>query len=57
MFSGGEIFIVCLLALIVLGPERLPGVMRKFVLLGRNMRSWFVDLRGQIEKELHLDVK
>lgn len=57
MFSSGEIFVVCLIALVVLGPDRLPGVMRRVVLFGRNVKSWFTDLRGQIEKELELEVK
>lgn len=54
MFSGGELLIVALLALLILGPDKLPGALRQVVLGIRRMRSFMVDIQSGIEKDLGL---
>ncbi|SDT11300.1 sec-independent protein translocase protein TatB [Halopseudomonas litoralis] len=57
MFDIGflEMVIVAIVALLVLGPERLPGAVRMAGLyLGRIKRS-LADVRSQVERELGAD--
>ena len=51
----GEILIILVLALILLGPQRLPDVAKQ---LGKGLRDFKKatdDLRGQFERELYAD--
>ncbi|SER93083.1 Sec-independent protein translocase protein TatB [Halopseudomonas bauzanensis] len=57
MFDIGflEMLVVAIVALLVLGPERLPGAVRMAGLyLGRIKRS-LADVRSQVERELGAD--
>ena len=51
----GEIFVIALVALIVIGPERLPKVARTLGhLLGR-MQRYVNDVKADISREMELD--
>ena len=50
-----ELVLIVVLALVVLGPERLPGVAKDLVRAFFRVRNLSRDLTGQLEKELHLD--
>lgn len=50
-----ELVLIIVLALVVLGPERLPGVAKDLVRAFFRVRNLSRDLTGQLEKELHLD--
>ncbi|MGB7450806.1 MAG: Sec-independent protein translocase protein TatB, partial [Lysobacterales bacterium] len=54
MFDVGfaEIFLLALIGLLVLGPERLPGVARTVGGFVRKARMSWVSLRNTIESEL-----
>ena len=54
MFDVGftEIFLLALIGLLVLGPERLPGVARTLGGFVRKARTSWVSLRSTIETEL-----
>lgn len=54
MFDVGfaELFLLALIGLLVLGPERLPGVARTVGGFVRKARSSWVSLRNTIESEL-----
>jgi|SRR4051795_2999467 sec-independent protein translocase protein TatB len=54
MFEVGfsEIALIAVVALIVLGPERLPGVARTVGALVRRARSSWQNVKGEIEREL-----
>ena len=54
MFDIGfsEIALVAVVALLVLGPERLPRVARTAGALLRRARNSWQDVRGEIEREL-----
>ena len=57
MFNIGsfEVLLLCVIALLVLGPERLPGAVRTAGLwLGRFRRS-FYRVKAEIERELNAD--
>ena len=57
MFNIGsfEVLLICVIALLVLGPERLPGAIRTAGLwIGRFRRS-FYKVRSEIERELNAD--
>lgn len=54
-FAFSEVVVICVVALVVLGPTRLPGVVRK---LGRWMgkaRAMARDFRQQLENEVTLE--
>jgi len=55
MFDVGfaEIFLLALIGLLVLGPERLPGVARTVGGFVRKARASWVSLRNSIESELN----
>ena len=57
MFNIGsfEVLLICIIALLVLGPERLPGAVRTAGLwIGRFRRS-FYKVKADIERELNAD--
>ena len=56
MLQGGEIIIILLLALVVLGPTRLPEVARKLGEWTAELRSAARDLRRGLEAEV-ADIK
>jgi sec-independent protein translocase protein TatB len=51
-FSFGEIGLVAVVALLVLGPERLPKVARTAGALVRRARASWQNVRDEIEREL-----
>jgi sec-independent protein translocase protein TatB len=53
--SGFELVIVLLLALILLGPERLPDAAKTFGKAMRQVRQATDDLKGKIEDEIYAD--
>lgn len=54
MFDVGfsELLLVLVVALIVVGPERLPGVARKLGIYIRKAREAFDSVKQEVEKEL-----
>jgi sec-independent protein translocase protein TatB len=53
--SFPELVVVCVIALLVLGPERLPGALRTLGLwVGRISRT-FVTMKAEIEREIGMD--
>jgi|SRR5690349_23741538 sec-independent protein translocase protein TatB len=54
MFEVGfsEIALIAVVALLVLGPERLPGVARTVGALVRRARASWQSVKGEIEREL-----
>jgi Tat protein translocase TatB subunit len=56
MLQGGEIIIILLLALVVLGPKRLPELARKLGEWTAELRSAARDLRRGLEAEV-ADIK
>ena len=56
MFQGSEIFVILLVALVVLGPQRLPEMARKVGRWTTELRRAASDLRSGLESELG-DVK
>jgi sec-independent protein translocase protein TatB len=48
----GEIALIAVVALLVLGPERLPGVARRVGALVRRSRASRQSVKGEIEREL-----
>lgn len=57
MFEAGlsEILLILIIALIVIGPERLPGVARKVGYWVGKARTYFNSVRSDIERELRAD--
>lgn len=51
-FSGGELMIIALVALIVLGPERLPKAARFAGLWIRRGRAQWYSVKSELEREL-----
>ena len=54
-FGFSEILVILVLALIVLGPERLPGVVRKVGRWVGRARAMARQLQEQLEEEIDLD--
>lgn len=52
MLQGGEIIIILLVALVVLGPERLPQIARKLGAWSTELRRAASDLRTGLEAEV-----
>src|SRR5471032_2346847 len=57
MFDVGfsEIFVIALVALIVIGPERLPKVARTLGHLFGRMQRYVNDVKADISREMELD--
>jgi sec-independent protein translocase protein TatB len=53
--SFGKLVLLALIALIVLGPEKLPGAARTAGALLRRMRSGWDDVRAEVERELQIE--
>lgn len=53
--SFGEILIVAIVALVVIGPEKLPKVARTLGLLAGRMQRYVSAVKGDIERELKAD--
>ncbi|KAF1710205.1 Sec-independent protein translocase protein TatB [Pseudoxanthomonas sacheonensis] len=50
--SGGELFFIAIIALIVLGPERLPKVARMAGMWVRRARNQWDSVKDELEREL-----
>lgn len=57
MFDIGfiEMLVVAVVALLVLGPERLPGAVRTVGLTIGRIKRGFADVRSQVEREIGAD--
>lgn len=57
MFDIGftEMLVVAIIALLVLGPERLPGAVRTVGLTIGRIKRGFADVRAQVEREIGAD--
>lgn len=53
--SFGEILIIAVVALVVIGPEKLPRVARTLGLLAGRMQRYVSTVKGDIERELKAD--
>ncbi len=53
--SFQEVFIILLVALLVIGPERLPKVARTMGLWVGRARAMFNTMRNEVEREIQLD--
>ncbi|EIL90602.1 MULTISPECIES: Sec-independent protein translocase protein TatB [Rhodanobacter] len=53
--SFGKLVLLALIALIVLGPEKLPGAARTAGALLRRMRSGWDNVRAEVERELQIE--
>lgn len=53
--SFGEILIIAVVALVVIGPEKLPKVARTLGLLAGRMQRYVATVKGDIERELKAD--
>lgn len=51
----GELLLIAVVALLVLGPERLPGAARTLGALLRRVRDGWSNVRSEVERELHAD--
>jgi sec-independent protein translocase protein TatB len=51
----GEIVIIAVLALLLLGPDRLPDAMKTLGKGMRDLRKATEDLKDQVEKEIYVD--
>ena len=51
----GELLLVCIVALLVLGPERLPEAIRTTTRLLHQLRTGFTNLKREIEREIGTD--
>lgn len=50
-----ELLVIAVIALLVLGPERLPGFIRTTGLMIGRMKRGFADVRAQVEREIGAD--
>ncbi|WP_116367995.1 Sec-independent protein translocase protein TatB [Parahaliea mediterranea] len=57
MFDIGflELILIAIVALLVIGPERLPGAVRTGAVYLRRIKRSFNDIRREVEQELHND--
>jgi len=57
MFEIGfwELVLVAVVALLVFGPERMPGLVREVVSIVRHVRQLLSSARDQMNRELELD--
>jgi len=54
-FSLGKLVLLALIALIVLGPEKLPGAARTAGALLRRVRHGWDEVRAEVERELQVE--
>jgi sec-independent protein translocase protein TatB len=54
-FGFSELVVICVVALVVLGPTRLPGLVRKVGRWVGKARAMARDFREQLENEVNLD--
>ncbi len=54
-FSLGKLVLLALIALIVLGPEKLPGAARTAGALLRRVRNGWDGVRAEVERELEVE--
>ncbi|HZX71628.1 MAG TPA: Sec-independent protein translocase protein TatB [Rhodanobacter sp.] len=54
-FSLGKLVLLALIALIVLGPEKLPGAARTAGALLRRVRNGWDEVRAEVERELEVE--
>lgn len=54
-FSFGKLVLLALIALIVLGPEKLPGAARTAGALLRRVRNGWDSVRAEVERELEVE--
>lgn len=50
-----ELLVIAVIALVVLGPERLPGFIRTVGLMIGRAKRGFADVRAQVEREIGAD--
>jgi sec-independent protein translocase protein TatB len=53
--SFGEMLVIAIVALIVIGPEKLPKVARTMGLLAGRMQRYVNNVKGEIEQELRAE--
>ncbi|MCE5234211.1 MAG: Sec-independent protein translocase protein TatB [Mizugakiibacter sp.] len=51
----GELLLIAVVALVVLGPERLPGTARTLGALLRRARQGWANVQAEVERELELE--
>ncbi len=54
-FSLGKLILLALVALLVLGPDKLPGAARTAGALIRRLRSGWDNVRAEVERELEIE--
>lgn len=54
-FSLGKLMVLALIALLVLGPEKLPGAARTAGALLRRVRNSWENVRAEVERELEIE--
>lgn len=56
MFDIGfwELTVISLLALVVVGPERLPGVIRSVLTSFRRFKTWLTSTQNEMEHQLRI---
>lgn len=54
-FSLGKLLLLALIALLVLGPEKLPGAARTMGAMIRRLRSGWDSVRTEVERELEIE--
>jgi len=59
MFDIGfwELIIIAVVALLVVGPERLPGLVKDVLRWSRAIQRFIISTKRDIERELDFDVK
>lgn len=59
MFDIGfwELIIIAIVALLVVGPERLPGLVKDVLRWSRGIQRFIISTKRDIERELDFDVK
>ncbi|MCW1360092.1 Sec-independent protein translocase protein TatB [Campylobacter sp. US33a] len=53
--SMGEIIIILIVAILVLGPEKLPSTIAQFVKIFKAIKKNIDDAKNAIEKEIHIN--
>ncbi len=54
-FGFGELLVVAVVALLVLGPERLPGAARTAGRMLRKLRQSWTNVRDEVQREIHAE--